>query len=277
MLRETFQNLSGFLTLILGLRHIPPGRGRVAVAFAYGIICHVIFAASVLAMVVAMYFGMSESLGRLAYPWALVVNAVLLLQFPLAHSFLLSNRGRGLLAKLAPEPFARTLSTTTYAVIASVQLLLLFALWTPSGIIWWQAEGAALYALCAAYAAAWLLLGKASVDAGAEVQSGALGWMSLAQDIAPKFPPMPTRGLFRIIRQPIYLSFALTLWLVPVWTPDQLAVAVTLTAYCVAAPVLKERRFARIYGADFDAYQRSVPYMCPHFANGTSHKPNINR
>ena len=119
--------------------------------------------------------------------------------------------------------------------------------------------------MCTLYTAAWLLLIKASYDAGAEVQSGALGWMSLAQNIRPVFPGMPTGGLFRIIRQPIYVAFALTLWTVPVWTPDQLALAVSLTAYCLLAPRLKERRFQRLYGERFAAYRAHVPYALPRF------------
>ncbi|MFO7758563.1 MAG: isoprenylcysteine carboxylmethyltransferase family protein, partial [Roseovarius sp.] len=104
---------------------------------------------------------------------------------------------------------------------------------------------------------------KASFDAGAEVQSGALGWMSLMARIRPKFPDMPTRGLFRVIRQPIYVAFALTLWTVPVWTPDQLALAVSYTAYCLLAPRLKERRFAARYGQRFEQYRARVPYILP--------------
>jgi protein-S-isoprenylcysteine O-methyltransferase Ste14 len=87
--------------------------------------------------------------------------------------------------------------------------------------------------------------------------------MSLLARIKPVFPDMPTGGLFRLIRQPIYVSFALTLWTVPVWTPDQLAVACTLTAYCLAAPLLKERRFATRYGSRFAAYKAAVPYALP--------------
>ena len=114
-----------------------------------------------------------------------------------------------------------------------------------------------------AYAASWLILLKASFDAGAEVQSGALGWMSLVARIRPVFPDMPTRGLFRLIRQPIYVAFALTLWTVLVWTPDQLALAIGFTAYCLLAPRLKERRFAARYGARFDRYRAAVPYALP--------------
>ncbi|MTI07160.1 isoprenylcysteine carboxylmethyltransferase family protein [Roseibium denhamense] len=251
------------LRLVLGLRSVPPGRTRLLVATVYGLACHLIFGAAVAAMIVAMFFGMSESLGQLSGTWSYLANAALLLQFPLTHSLLLSRRGRSFLSKLAPFGYGPALSTTTYAVIASLQLLLLFAFWSPSGIVWWQAEGAVFWLLCGLYGFSWLLLIKASYDAGAEVQSGALGWMSLAQNIRPVFPDMPETGLFRLIRQPIYVSFALTTWTVPVWTPDQLVVALVLSAYCLAAPVLKERRFEGQFGARFRAYQARVPYMLP--------------
>jgi protein-S-isoprenylcysteine O-methyltransferase Ste14 len=251
------------LSLIGGaLRPGAPPR-RVLLAYGYGVACHALFALAVLAMIVALFFGMSESLGRVPEPWRWWVNAALLLQFPLTHSALLSSPGRRVLTRLAPGDMGGTLSTTTYALIASVQLFALFALWTPSGTIWWRAEGVVFWAICAAFAVSWLLLLKASWDAGAEVQSGALGWMSLAAGWRPVFPDMPTGGLFRLIRQPIYLSFALTLWTVPVWTPDQLTVAFVLTAYCLAAPVLKERRFSALYGARFAAYRAATPYMLP--------------
>lgn len=252
-----------FIKLTLATLWPPPGGGRIATALAYGVACHVLFALAVLAMIVAMFFGMSMSLGRVPEPYALFANAALIVQFPVVHSLLLTRKGGGMLARLAPKRHAKTLSTTTYAIVASAQLLALFCLWTPSGTIWWEASGGAFIVICILYALSWLLLLWASVDAGAEVQSGALGWMSLMQNIRPVFPDMPTRGLFRVIRQPIYAAFALTTWTVPVWTPDQLFLAVGLTSYCVLAPLLKERRFAKRYADRFIHYQKKVPYMIP--------------
>jgi methanethiol S-methyltransferase len=249
--------------LIGGALSPPAGRGRIGVALAAGFACHAIFGLAGLAMVSAMFFGMSESFGRAPWPWALVANAALIAQFPLAHSFFLTRRGNRWLAALVPGQHGRTLATTTYATIASVQLLMLFALWTPSGVVWWRAEGFAFVALCIAYAASWAMLAKASFDAGAEVQSGALGWLSLLQNIRPVFPDMPTTGLFALIRHPIYVGFTLTLWTVPVWTPDQLVLAINFTAYCLLAPMLKERRFAGLYGERFTAYRARVPYVVP--------------
>ncbi|WP_333713131.1 methyltransferase family protein [Yoonia sp.] len=260
--------------LALGALTPPPGGRRIALAFGYGGFCHLVFALAVAAMIAAMFFGMSESLGRVPAPWSYLANLFLVLQFPIVHSLLLSDRGRKALNWLAPRDVAGTLGTTTFAIVASVQLFLLFAFWTPSGIVWWRAEGTAFYIVCTAYAVSWLLLIKASYDAGAEVQSGALGWMSLAQDKAPVFPDMPTDGLFRLIRQPIYVSFALTLWTVPVWTPDQLALAIVLTIYCLAAPRLKEKRFERRYGTRFQRYRDTVPYAFPKLKGSPDHDQN---
>jgi len=261
MAEPTQTHISRILRLLLAALRPPPGAGRIALALTLGVICHAIFAAAVLAMIVAMAFGMSQSLGAVPWPWAALANAALIAQFPLVHSVLLTRRGGAWLSRLLPE--GGTLATTTYAIIASLQLLALFALWTPSGIVWWRAEGAMLWVTLAAYTASWLFLIKASWDAGAEVQSGALGWLSLMAKRRPVFPDMPERGTFRIIRQPIYLAFALTTWCVPVWTPDHLFLAVSLTAYCLAAPMLKERRFRARYGPRFDAYAARTPYMIP--------------
>ncbi|MBM3616443.1 MAG: isoprenylcysteine carboxylmethyltransferase family protein [Alphaproteobacteria bacterium] len=255
--------IARLITLINATLRPPKGAGRIALALCFGALCHTLFAAGVLAMIVMMFFGLSKSLGTVSWPIAALANGALIAQFPLAHSLLLTGPGGRFLARLIPGPHGQTLATTTYAIIASTQLLALFALWTPSGIVWWQAEGAVFWVVTGAYAASWLILLKASFDAGAEVQSGALGWMSLMARIRPMFPDMPTQGLFRLIRQPIYVAFTLTLWTVPVWTPDQLVLAISFTAYCLLAPRLKERRFAARYGDRFARYRAEVPYVLP--------------
>jgi len=61
----------------------------------------------------------------------------------------------------------------------------------------------------------WVLLVWASYYAGADVQSGALGWISMAQRIKPVFLKMLTQELVSVMRQLIYVSFALTIWTGP--------------------------------------------------------------
>ena len=237
--------------------------GRTALALGYGIVCHTCFALGVVTMMVAMFFGMSRSLGVVPAPWNWLANAALLLQFPVGHSLLLTSRGRAALSRMAPAGAGSTLSTTTYVTLAACQVFVLFAFWSPTGTVWWQAGGPVLAIMSLLYALSWLLLGKSMLDAGLALQTGSLGWVALLRGRKPVYPPMPVTGLFRFTRQPIYVSFTLTLWTVPTWTPDQLAVAVTLTVYCLAAPLLKEKRFRRIYGQAFSSYSERVPYWLP--------------
>jgi protein-S-isoprenylcysteine O-methyltransferase Ste14 len=236
---------------------------RQATAILYGVLCHAAFLVGVAAMIVAMYFGMSLSLGRLSPPWSWLANVALLIQLPLGHSFLLTRRGRALLGRLAPRAIGADLAPTTYVIIASLQVLALFALWSPSGIVWWQAEGPLLVVMTCLYAGSWLLLAKSMQDAGFALQTGLLGWWAVLRNKRPVYPPMPQSGLFRLTRQPIYVSFTLAVWTVPTWTPDQLAVALALTLYCLLGPLLKEKRFARIYGPAFANYRGRVPYWLP--------------
>jgi ubiquinone biosynthesis O-methyltransferase len=214
-------------------------------------------------MIVAMFFGMSRSFGRVPTSWSALTNAMLLMQFAFVHSLLMSPFGATILRRLAPAVIGSRMSTTTYATMASIQILMLFALWTPSGVIWWRATGIVLWFMSGLYMAAWLLLLKAIWDAGLTLQTGFLGWWAIANGRAPVYPPMPTTGLFRIVRQPVYVAFTLTLWTVPTWTPDQLAIALFLTTYCLVGPLLKERRFRRRFGQSFIAYENRVPYWLP--------------
>lgn len=236
---------------------------RRLVAVAWGLLCHGSFLVGVLAMLLGLHQGLRTGLGRLEGAAALVVNAALVLQFPLLHSFFLARPGQRLLAAVTPLGLGRALATTTYATFASLQVLATFALWSPSGVVWWEAQGASRVVLDVLYAGSWLLVVKAMHDAGLGVQSGSLGWLAVARGRDPRYGPLPTQGLFRACRQPIYGAFALTLWTGAVWTPDRLALAVAWTAYCVVGPVLKERRYERLFGDAFRAYRARTPYFVP--------------
>ena len=59
--------IARLITLIRAALRPPAGAGRIVLALGLGVLCHALFAAGVLAMIVAMFFGLSESLG--AVPW----------------------------------------------------------------------------------------------------------------------------------------------------------------------------------------------------------------
>jgi protein-S-isoprenylcysteine O-methyltransferase Ste14 len=236
------------------------GPKRITLALLWGAVCHGTFALGVGLMIYHLFHGLTRSWGAVPWPWAGLANLALLAQFPLAHSLLLTGKGRKILGLIGPDP---RLATTNYALIASLPLALTFAFWTPSGMELWRAEGAIFWLMCALFAASWGLLGLSILQSGPQLQSGMLGWFAMLRDRTPVFPDMPETGLYRLIRQPIYLGFALTLWTMPVWTPDQLALATFWTGYCVLAPLHKERRFFKIHGDRFAAYRARVPYWLP--------------
>lgn len=239
---------------------VSPKRG---LALLYGLACHSLFGCAVLSAMWGMYHAMLG--GRVSLPtgWAVAWDSLLLLQFPLLHSFLLSAGGGRWLTRLAPTEVARDLTTTVFTLVASAQLLLLYLAWAPVGPLWWQAEGWLRVAFTLLYLGSWAFLGKAMGDAGMAIQTGFLGWSAVFKGERPRYGGMPQAGLFRHVRHPVYLAFAIIVWCVPAWSPDQLVLACWFTAYCLLGPLLKEARYARRYGKAFRDYQQRVPYILP--------------
>jgi len=244
-----------------------PAWRRRLLAGSLGVLCHGTFLVAVSAMAYGLWNGLVSGpvsgRGALTGTAGLVANVLLALQFPLVHSFLLTLRGRALLARLAGSRHGRALSPTTYAWSAALQILATFALWSPSGVVWWRPVGGALVAMNVLYGAAWLFLGKALLDGGLGLQTGWIGWSAVWRGRRVQFPPLAQHGLFAVCRQPIYLGFALTLWTGPVWTPDRLLLAVVWSTYCFAGPLHKEARYRAMHGDAFVRYQERVPYMLP--------------
>jgi len=233
------------------------------IALLYGVVCHVAFAVGIAAMMLGLYTGLEIGRGPITGIPGGLVDGLLMFQFIFIHSYLLSRHGRALLARFVPFGIGRELSTTSFAAIASLQLLLTFVAWSPIGPVWWEPHGVLRVVMSVAYAISWGLLLKAMADAGLALQTGFLGWGAVVRDRPPHYDDFPARGLFRYVRQPIYVAFALTLWTGPVWTPDHLLLAAAWTLYCVAGPALKERRYRAAYGVRFERYRQLVPYWVP--------------
>lgn len=234
------------------------------IAFIFGIFTHLIFLLAIILMAKSLYEGLSSQ------PWKdlplspLLINTFLVLQFPFLHSIFLSTWGRAFLSKLFPGVLGKYLVTTTYALFASLQILITFAFWVPSGEIIWAASGSTHLIMTCLYIFSWILLGKSMLDAGLSIQTGSLGWTSVVRGQSPSYPQdFPREGLFRICRQPIYLSFALILWSGPVVTLDKIVLGLVWGVYCIVGPRLKEARFLAKWGTSFKEYQKEVPYFTP--------------
>ena len=245
------------------MNRIQPDGAHPVAALVMALLCHLAFAFGVGSMALALATGMQLGMGTLTGPAAVCANGLLLLQFPILHSFLLSRRGSGTLRRLSPVGHGRTLAITTFAMFGSLQLVATFWLWSPTAVVWHQPEGAVGVVQWIAFVFAWIFLNKALWDAGLGVQSGAAGWWALLRGKAVNFGGMPSEGLFRRCRQPIYLGFAMVLWTAPTWSLDWLLLSLVWGSYCVIGPLLKEARWHRMYGDEFAEYRAGVPYLLP--------------
>jgi protein-S-isoprenylcysteine O-methyltransferase Ste14 len=239
---------------------------RIALAVAMGLATHGLFLAAVGSMAWSLATGMRAGLGRLGGAWGLAADLLLALQFPLVHSWLLSPRGSRWLAPARLGEVGRTLSTSSFALAASLQLLATFWLWTPSNVVLHRASGFELWLQPLFVACAWIFLSKAIRDDDARVQSGLLGWSSLLRGEQPRYRGFSDRGLYGTCRHPIYLGFAMCLWAGPVLTFDKLMLSALWSGYCLVGPLLKERRYLRRYGESYARYRASVPYFLPHLS-----------
>jgi protein-S-isoprenylcysteine O-methyltransferase Ste14 len=83
-------------------------------------------------------------------------------------------------------------------------------------------------------------------------------------------PPerLVTRGVYRLVRHPLYLFGAIALWTSPVMTEALLGFTLGVTIYVMAGSILEERRMARDFGPEYVAYRTTVPWLIPFARRG---------
>lgn len=241
---------------------------RKSLALLAGILCHFSFLIAVGLMAYQFYFGFADPFFPASEGRGLVTNIFLILQFPIIHSLLLSQAGRRLLTKIVPLGIGGDLATTTFAFISSLQLIAVFLLWTPTGIILWEPHGVIRAVFGTLFICSWIFLGKAIFDTNLALHSGYLGWGAVVRGEKPYFPPPQCRGTTQYIRNPIYLAFALILISGPVWSLDHILFAGIWGLYCLIGPLFKEQRLRKWYGQTYQSYREKVPYMVPKIFRG---------
>ena len=77
-----------------------------SLAIAYGLVCHGIFLLAGAVMFLTILTGFQYSVGPFQGFMAIAINFLLLIQFPIGHSFFLSKSGMKILEIFAPEKYA---------------------------------------------------------------------------------------------------------------------------------------------------------------------------
>ena len=233
-------------------------------SFFYGLVCYAIFfftflyAIGFVSNLVVPKSIDSAPAGPLGA--ALLTNALLLAVFALQHSVMARQGFKRVWTKIVPKPIERS----TFVLLASAALLLLFWKWEPIGGVIWEVRSPPVRLLLQGVSfAGWMivLISTFLID-----HFDLFGLRQVFLHLAgrPYTPPQFTaRGWYGYVRHPIYLGFIVAFWATPAMTIAHLVFALATTLYILIAIQLEERDMVSFHGARYEAYREQVSMLVP--------------
>jgi protein-S-isoprenylcysteine O-methyltransferase Ste14 len=233
-------------------------------AFLYGGVSYLIFFGAFLYAVgfVGNLFAPKtiDSGARVPFGEALLVNALLLGIFAVQHSGMARQGFKQWWTRLIPAPVERS----TYVLISSLVLILLFWQWRPMLTEIWRVENpTGRLALEALFIIGWLLvLVGTFLISHFDLFGLRQVWLYLQQR-EYHAPAFVQPFLYKYLRHPIMLGFIIAFWATPVMTSGHLLFAIATTAYILIAIQLEERDLVRMHGDAYREYQQQVSMLIP--------------
>ncbi len=197
---------------------------------------------------------------------ALAIDVGLLVLFALQHSGMARPGFKRWLTRFIPEPAERS----TYVLLSSAALLVLFWQWRPLGGGVWEVSGAAARAaVFAVYAAGWVMV-LATTFLINHFDLFGLRQVWLAFRGIPYTPlRFVTPGPYQRVRHPLYIGWFTVFWAAPTMTAAHLLFAVGMTVYILMAIPWEERDLIAGH-PEYAAYRRRVPMLLPRLGVGAA-------
>ncbi|HEX5184855.1 MAG TPA: isoprenylcysteine carboxylmethyltransferase family protein [Allosphingosinicella sp.] len=191
---------------------------------------------------------------------AVLIDVALLGLFAVQHSLMARPFFKRWWTRFVPAIVERS----TYVLLSSIVLILLFWLWRPlPETIWLVAAPNAALLLQAIFWLGWAtVLLSTFLISHFELFGLQQVWLGLKQRVAEP-PRMRTPFLYGFVRHPLYFGFLLAFWATPHMTMGHLLFAAATTAYILIAVRLEEHDLIAIFGADYVAYRRRVSMLIP--------------
>jgi methanethiol S-methyltransferase len=191
---------------------------------------------------------------------ALIVNVLLLSAFAIQHSVMARPGFKKWWTKIIPK----TIERSTFVLLASLVLLLLYWQWRPIPMQIWVVENPfGQILLQALFSLGWLIvfLGTFMIN-----HFDLFGLRQVYLNLRNRDYTelgFRTPGFYRFVRHPIMLGFIIAFWATPVMTAGHLLFAVATTGYILIALQLEERDLVNYFGDQYRQYRQKTSMLIP--------------
>lgn len=228
-------------------------------ALLYGAACYVLFLAT---FSYAIWFVWSLDRPSATAPWlrSMLIDMGLLALFAVQHSVMARQWFKRGWTRIVAPPVERS----TYVLVASAVLLLLFGGWQPMPARLWSVENHVSQLIFhGLFAAGWVIVFVSTflVD-HFDLFGLKQVWIYWR---GQKYQPTAFRvsGLYKWVRHPIYMGFIIAFWSTPSMSIGHLFFAAMCTAYIVVAIQFEERDLITFHGEPYRIYRSGVSMLAP--------------
>lgn len=233
-------------------------------ALLYGVVCYVIFFVTFLyaiGFVGNLVVPKSIDSGTTgSFGLALLINVLLLGVFAVQHSVMARPAFKRWWTQFVPQAVERS----TYVLLSSLALILLFWYWQPmNGMVWNVENSAGRNVLLALYWTGWatVLISTFMIDHFELFGLRQVYLFMKGQEYTPI--GLKTPFLYKLVRHPIMLGFIVAFWATPDMSASHLLFSVATSAYILIALQLEERDLVNYHGTAYQEYRQRVSMIFP--------------
>ncbi len=234
------------------------------IAFLYGLVAYLVFFATIL-YAIGFVSGLVvpktiDSGVVVPLAEALIVNILLMSFFAMQHSVMARKEFKRWWTQYVPKSVERS----TYVLLASLALDLLFWQWRPMPTVVWQvADPQIAMAITGLSLVGWVLVFTSTFLIN---HFELFGVHQVVNNLVGRDMPavrFRTPVLYKVIRHPIYLGFIIAFWVAPTMTVGHLLFAAVTTAYIFVGIFLEERDLVDLFGDEYKRYRERVSMLVP--------------